>query len=192
LLAKIRASNHPDSAVLNAAYIVESLFDHLGQRDIPDNTILITEGYVDRSISYGIARALGWLPRLALSASGIFPSFDLAILILADRKTRSMRLAERESPSEIDRLSIESHYRFLAAYRAVFRRHATRLVIDTSKAGVDAALERALQRVIDIARLRSAADEMQSGSRRPGERLAGFREYRTFSSLWLDGKRWLF
>jgi dTMP kinase len=151
MLARISPNRHPDSAVLNAAYIAESLLDRLYEREVPENTVLITEGYVDRSIAYGLARQLGWPSRLALKVRHLFPSFDLAILVIADLKTRSARMAERETPSEIDRRSIDAHHRFLAAYRAVFRRHSNRLVIDTSKVDINAALELALARTMEAA-----------------------------------------
>jgi dTMP kinase len=172
LLVKISPNRHPDSAALNAAYILESLLDHFYEKPVPENTVLITEGYVDRSIAYGLARQLSWPCRLALRARRFFPSFDLAILVVADLKTRSARLAQRKNPSEIDRRSIDAHHRFLAAYRTVFRRHANRLIIDTSKVGIDAAVELSLARAMDTVGGWATASEGLD-RRAPADRMPG-------------------
>jgi len=150
-IARVSPNKHPDSALLNAAYIAQALLDHLRDRPVPQNTIIITEGYVDRSIAYGIARRLGWPAQLALRARDIFPRFNLAILVKADLATRKTRLAQRNAPSCIDSRSIESHRRFLAAYRLVFRRHRRRIVIDTSRVGIEDAADVALQHILDTA-----------------------------------------
>ncbi|MEH2500349.1 thymidylate kinase [Bradyrhizobium sp. AZCC 1678] len=159
-IARISPNKHPDSALLNSAYIAQALLDHLRDRPVPKNTIIITEGYVDRSIAYGIARGLGWPAQLALRVRDIFPRFNLAILVKADLATRKARLAQRNAPSRIDRRSIESHHRFLAAYRLVFRRHRRRIIIDTSRVGIDEAVDVALQHILDVAGYRP----VQAGS----------------------------
>jgi cytidylate kinase len=84
-------------------------------------------------------------------ARDIFPRFDLAILVKADLATRKARLALRSVPSRIDSRSIESHQRFLAAYRLVFKRHRRRIVIDTSHVEIEDAVDVALQHIIDTA-----------------------------------------
>lgn len=150
-IARVSPNKHPDSALLNLAYIAQALLDHLRDRPVPQNTIIISEGYVDRSIAYGIARRLGWPAQLALRARDIFPKFNLAILVKADLATRKARLARRDAPSRIDCRSIESHHRFLAAYRLVFRRHRRRIVIDTSRVGIEVAVDVALQHILDAA-----------------------------------------
>ncbi|WP_316169874.1 hypothetical protein [Bradyrhizobium sp. SZCCHNS2017] len=162
LLTKFNPNNHPDSALLNAAYIANALFDWFRLRDAPAGTIFITEGYVDRSIAYGLARRLSWVARLAARASRLFPGFDLAILVTADRPTRTMRMSLRRRPSRIDSRAIESHYRFLAAYRVLFRRHANRVAIDTSKVCVESAVEIALQQVLSCPGYRSIALSMRA------------------------------
>jgi len=151
ILAKINPNNHPDSALLNTAYILDAIVDRVRRRDAPIGTIFITEGYVDRSIAYGLARRLGWVARLAAKARWLFPTFDVAILVTADLATRKARLSLRERPSPIDSRALESHYRFLAAYRLLFRRHRRRVAIDTSKVSVAASLQISLEQVLAAA-----------------------------------------
>jgi thymidylate kinase len=144
LLSRVKPNRHPHSTLLNAGYLGAALLDHLYLRRPPADTIAITEGYVDRSIAYGIAQRLGLPASVALRHAWLFPTFDLAILLTASLQTRRTRMACRPNPSRIDDLSIQSHFRFLAAYRLVFRRHANRLLIDTSRCTANETLEIAL------------------------------------------------
>jgi thymidylate kinase len=174
LLTRIDANKHPDSGLLNAAYIFETLFDLFRDTEVPDNTILITEGYVDRSIAYGLARRLGWPARLGLRLARLFPSFDLAVLVFANLATRSARLIERSGPSEIDRCSIDSHYRFLAGYRMIFRRHQQRLLLNTTTLSQEAALASVVERVMYVANLKMAERECKGRPEDEGWALAFF------------------
>jgi thymidylate kinase len=128
------AGNFARSALLNAGYLVASLFDGvlLALRRQPP--IVLCESYVDRAIAWGVGGRLSLVPLLALRWPDLFVRFDIVVLLHAPLRVRRARLTSRGTPNEVDRVSVEPfmHRRMAAALRKATRRHGRILRFNTS------------------------------------------------------------
>lgn len=138
LLSYVDAPSHPKSRLLNAAYILCGAAEsrRIANWSCHKNELLLCETHVDRSICYGTAIGLRPIPQLALAASRIFPTFDIAILLVASFQERNRRLRLRPHANLIDHMTCRdecTHDKFIAAYRRALRRHREVLEYNTDK-----------------------------------------------------------
>ncbi|MFD8915551.1 hypothetical protein [Streptomyces sp. NPDC059575] len=140
LLRKLPLVRQPDStlvttAYLTAGYVLDSL---LVRTFAPDQagTVLIQDGYVDRTVAFGMAGGPYLAAVLALRWPRVFAPFDVAVHLHAPADARRTRLGAREKPDAVDIRGVEDA-EFAATFTAMLtrgmgRRHKKLLVFDTS------------------------------------------------------------
>ncbi|MFJ4680849.1 hypothetical protein [Kitasatospora sp. NPDC088783] len=124
------------AAFLVGGYALDGLLVHLDPPR-PAGAVIIQDGYADRTIAFGLAGGPYLTAALALWASRVFATFDVAVYLHASPQVRGGRMAERADVDEADRRSVEDE-RFAARFNAsllnfVGRRHRTLLVFDTAE-----------------------------------------------------------
>ncbi|MEU9457110.1 hypothetical protein [Streptomyces sp. NPDC048277] len=135
-LKKLPLVRQPDStlvttAYLTAGYLVDSLLVRAAAPE-PPGSVLIQDGYVDRTVAFGMAGGPYLSAALALRWPHLFAPFDLA----APAEVRRTRLGARETPDAVDIRGVEDA-RFADTFNAMLtlgmgRRHTRLLVLDTS------------------------------------------------------------
>ncbi|RJL21033.1 hypothetical protein [Bailinhaonella thermotolerans] len=138
-LRRLPRVRQPDSALLTAAllgpgYLLDALLVRLRAPE-PPGTVLIQDGYADRTVAFGMAGGPYLAACLALRWP-LFAPFDAAVYLHAPRQVRAARLAERADPDPGDVRSVEDAS-FAATFEAMLvrgmgRRHERLLVFDTA------------------------------------------------------------
>ncbi|ROR42992.1 hypothetical protein [Kitasatospora cineracea] len=124
------------AAFLVGGYALDGLLVHLDP-PAPTDAVIIQDGYADRTIAFGLAGGPYLTAALALWASRVFATFDVAVYLHASPRVRGERMAERADVDEADRRSVQDEH-FAARFNAsllnfVGRRHRTLLVFDTAE-----------------------------------------------------------
>jgi dTMP kinase len=140
LLKKLPLVRQPDStlvttAYLSAGYVLDSLLVRTRACE-PAGTVLIQDGYVDRTVAFGMAGGPYLAAVLALRWPRVFAPFDVAVYLHAPADARRARLGVRETPDAVDICGVEDA-EFAATFTAMLtrgmgRRHKKLLVFDTS------------------------------------------------------------
>ncbi|MGC5000563.1 hypothetical protein [Streptomyces sp. DT195] len=140
LLKKLPLVRQPDStlvttAYLSAGYVVDSLLVRVA-RPTPPGTVLIQDGYVDRTVAFGMAGGPYLAAVLALRWPRLFAPFDVAVYLHAPTDARAARLGRREMPDAVDIRGVQDPA-FADTFTAMLiqgmgRRHDRLLVFDTS------------------------------------------------------------
>ncbi|MGV9322542.1 hypothetical protein [Streptomyces sp. NPDC003660] len=141
LLKKLPLVRQPDStlvtaAYLSAGYLVDSLLVRLAP-PTPPGTVLIQDGYVDRTTAFGMAGGPYLAAVLALRCPRVFAPFDVAVYLHAPTDARAARLGRREMPDAVDIRGVRDPA-FADTFTAMLirgmgRRHDRLLVFDTSQ-----------------------------------------------------------
>ncbi|MEV7215986.1 hypothetical protein AB0O31_23210 [Kitasatospora cineracea] len=141
LLKRLPLVQQARSSAITAAFLVGgyALDGLLVRIDPPRPTgvVIIQDGYADRTIAFGLAGGPYLTAALALWASRVFATFDVAVYLHASPRVRRERMVERADVDEADRRSVEDE-RFAARFNTsllnlVGRRHHTLLVFDTAE-----------------------------------------------------------
>nr|WP_255360223.1 hypothetical protein [Kitasatospora sp. MBT66] len=140
-LKRLRLVRQPDSALITTAYLLGgyAVDAALVRLDPPQPTgaILVQDGYVDRTVAFGMSGGPYLSAALALRCAHLFAPFDLAVYLHAPVETRAERMAGREKVDAVDRRSVEDPafaHRFNAfLLHGMGRRHRNLLVFDTSE-----------------------------------------------------------
>ncbi|MGW8700683.1 hypothetical protein ACWGOK_27800 [Streptomyces eurythermus] len=140
LLKKLPLVRQPDStlvttAYLTAGYVLDSLLVRAGAAE-PAGTVLIQDGYVDRTVAFGMAGGPYLAAVLALRWPRLFAPFDVAVYLHAPADARRVRLGARHAPDAVDIRGVEDA-EFAATFTAMLtrgmgRRHKKLLIFDTS------------------------------------------------------------
>lgn len=140
LLKKLPLVRQPDSTLVTTAYLTAGyMLDSLLVRAVapePAGTVLIQDGYVDRTVAFGMAGGPYLAAVLALRWPRVFAPFDIAVYLHAPADARRARLGVRETPDAVDIRGVEDTD-FAATFTAMLtrgmgRRHKKLLVFDTS------------------------------------------------------------
>ncbi|WP_031072060.1 hypothetical protein [Streptomyces sp. NRRL WC-3742] len=141
ILKRLPLFRQPDSslittAFLGAGYALDAL---LVKADPPQprGTVLVQDGYADRTVAFGIAGGPYLAAVLGLRWPALFAPFDLAVYVHAPIAVRRKRVAGREDIDANDRRSVEDRP-FADLFNAVLlhgmgRRHRRLLVFDTAE-----------------------------------------------------------
>lgn len=144
-LKRLPLVRQPDSALVTGAYLLAGyVLDGVLVRAVaPEarDTVLIQDGYVDRTVAFGMAGGPYLTAALALRCSRLFASFDVAVYLHAPAEVRRARLGLRERPDAVDIRGVEDTD-FAAAFTAMLihgmgPRHRRLLVFDTSQHSPD-------------------------------------------------------
>ncbi|MFB7124578.1 hypothetical protein [Kitasatospora sp. NPDC056273] len=133
-------ARQPDSALTTTAYLFAGFaLDNLLARVQPPAAegceVLIQDAYVDRTVAFGIAGGPYLAARAALRWPQMFASFDLAVHVTADIKTRAERLHGRDHVDVRDLRSAQDEpfaNRFHHALAVMGRRHRRLITVDTT------------------------------------------------------------
>ncbi|MET8698300.1 hypothetical protein ABZW10_05410 [Kitasatospora sp. NPDC004723] len=141
LLKRLPLVRQPQSSAITAAFLVGGYaLDGLLVRldpPRPADAAIIQDGYADRTIAFGLAGGPYLTAALALWASRMFATFDVAVYLHASPEVRRARMAERADVDATDRRGVED-LAFAARFNTsllhfVGRRHRNLLVFDTAK-----------------------------------------------------------
>ncbi|MFF4403817.1 hypothetical protein [Streptomyces sp. NPDC001404] len=141
LLKKLPLVRQPDSAFVTSAYLLAgyvldaALVEHDPPR--PTDAVIVQDGYVDRTVAFGMAGGPYLGAALALRWPHAFAAFDVAVYLHAPIEVRRERLATRVKPDAVDIRGVEDPD-FAATFTAMLvrgmgRRHRNLLVFDTSR-----------------------------------------------------------
>ena len=130
----------PGSGVVTTAWLAGFALDGLLARADPPQpagTVMVQDGYADRTVAFGLAGGPYLAACLALHWPQVFASFDLAVYLHAPAEARVARLAARPDPDANDVRTVrdtEFAETFTAMLvRGMGRRHQRLLVFDTSR-----------------------------------------------------------
>lgn len=139
-LRRLHLVRQPDSAFITTAYLLGGYaVDAALVRLFPPqpDTILVQDGYVDRTVAFGMAGGPYVAAALALRWPRLFVPFDLAVYLHAPVEVRAERMAGRADVDAVDRRSVEdpAFANQFTAYllHGMARRHRRLLVFDTSE-----------------------------------------------------------
>jgi thymidylate kinase len=129
----------PESSAVTTAWLAGFALDGLLSRaDLPRpaGTVMVQDGYADRTVAFGMAGGPYLAACLALRWPRIFASFDLAVYLHAPAEARAARLAVRQDPDANDVRTVRDTA-FAEAFTAMLvhgmgRRHRRLLVFDTA------------------------------------------------------------
>lgn len=130
----------PESGAVTTAWLTGFALDGLLSRvdpPRPAGTVLVQDGYADRTVAFGMAGGPYLAACLALRWPRVFASFDLSVYLHAPAEARAARLAVRENPDANDVRTVRDTA-FAEAFTAMLvhgmgRRHQRLLVFDTSR-----------------------------------------------------------
>ena len=130
----------PESAAVTTAWLAGFALDRLLARidpPRPAGTVMVQDGYADRTAAFGMAGGPYLAACLALRWPRVFASFDLAVYLHAPAEARATRLAVRQDP-DINDVRTVRDTAFAEAFTAMLvhgmaRRHRRLLVFDTSR-----------------------------------------------------------
>jgi dTMP kinase len=130
----------PESAAVTTAWLAGFAIDGMLSRvdpPRPAGTVMVQDGYADRTAAFGMAGGPYLAACLALRWPRVFASFDLAVYLHAPAEARAARLAVRQDPDVNDVRTVRDTA-FAEAFTAMLvhgmaRRHRRLLVLDTSR-----------------------------------------------------------
>ena len=130
----------PESAAVTTAWLAGFALDGILSRADPPRpagTVMVQDGYADRTAAFGMAGGPYLAACLALRWPRVFASFDLAVYLHAPAEARATRLAVRQNP-DINDVRTVHDTAFAEAFTAMLvhgmgRRHQRLLVFDTSR-----------------------------------------------------------
>ena len=130
----------PESAAVTTAWLAGFALDGILSRVVPPRpagTVMVQDGYADRTAAFGMAGGPYLAACLALRWPQVFASFDLAVYLHAPAEARAARLAVRQDPDANDVRTVRDTA-FAEAFTAMLvhgmgRRHQRLLVFDTSR-----------------------------------------------------------
>ncbi|GHE14815.1 hypothetical protein [Streptomyces alanosinicus] len=140
LLKKLPLVKQPDSAFITTAFLTAgyALDALLVKVDPPvrDGTLVIQDGYADRTAAFGMAGGPYLAAVLALRWPRLFAPFDVAVYLHAPAEVRAARLATREKADAVDIRGVQDAA-FAETFTAMLirgmgRRHRALFVFDTS------------------------------------------------------------
>ncbi|MDP4510351.1 nucleoside/nucleotide kinase family protein [Nonomuraea turcica] len=141
LLKRLPLVRQPDSAFittafLTAGYALDALLVAVDPPE-PRQAVIIQDGYVDRTVAFGMAGGPYLAAALALRWTGLFAAFDVAVYLHAPVEERRRRLAVRSKPDAVDIRGVQDPV-FAETFTAMLvrgmgRRHRRLLVFDTSQ-----------------------------------------------------------
>lgn len=141
LLKKLPLVRQPDSALVTGAYllagyVLDGVLVRAAAPELP-GSVLIQDGYVDRTVAFGMAGGPYLSAVLALRWPRLFAPFDVAVYLHAPAAVRRTRLGLREKPDAVDIRGVEDTV-FAETFTAMLtrgmgRRHNKLLVFDTSQ-----------------------------------------------------------
>ncbi|MFB7673173.1 hypothetical protein ACFC26_17365 [Kitasatospora purpeofusca] len=135
-LARQQDSAFTTTAYLFAGFALDNVLARLRPPLHEGCAVLIQDGYVDRTVAFGIAGGPYLAARAALRWPGLFAPCDLAVHVTADIGARARRLdAGREHIDVRDERSARDEPfsdRFHQALAAIGRRHRRLITIDTT------------------------------------------------------------
>ncbi|MEU9338150.1 hypothetical protein AB0D49_34210 [Streptomyces sp. NPDC048290] len=141
LLKKLPLVRQAQSSAITAAFLVggyalDGLLAHIDPPR-PADAVIVQDGYADRTIAFGLAGGPYLTAALALWASGVFATFDVAVYLHASPQVRRERMDMRADVDAADRRSVEDP-QFAARFNAsllnfVGRRHRNLLIFDTAE-----------------------------------------------------------
>ncbi|MFC5724983.1 hypothetical protein ACFP1Z_33060 [Streptomyces gamaensis] len=140
LLKKLPLVRQPDSGFITTAYLLAgyALDALLVKHDPPQpaDAVIVQDGYVDRTVAFGMADGPYLAATLALRWPHVFTKFDVAVYLHAPLDVRRERLMARQKLDAVDLRGIEDPDfadRFTAMLvHGMGRRHRRLLVFDTS------------------------------------------------------------
>jgi thymidylate kinase len=130
----------PESSLVTTAWLAGFALDGLLSRADPPRpagTVMVQDGYADRTVAFGMAGGPYLAACLALRWPRVFAPFDLSVYLHAPAEARAARLAVRRNPDANDVRTVrdtafaETFTAMLA--RGMGRRHRRLLVFDTSR-----------------------------------------------------------
>jgi dTMP kinase len=130
----------PESAVVTTAWLAGFTLDGILSRvdpPQPAGTVLVQDGYADRTVAFGMAGGPYLAACLALRWPRVFAPFDLTVYLHAPAEARAARLAVRQDPDANDVRTVRDTA-FAETFTAILvhgmaRRHQRLLVFDTSR-----------------------------------------------------------
>lgn len=130
----------PESSAVTTAWLAGFALDGLLARidpPWPAGTVMVQDGYADRTAAFGMAGGPYLAACLALRWPRAFASFDLAVYLHAPAEARAARLAVRQDPDANDVRTVRDTA-FAETFTAMLvrgmgRRHQRLLVFDTSR-----------------------------------------------------------
>jgi thymidylate kinase len=130
----------PESAAVTTAWLAGFALDGMLSRidpPRPAGTVMVQDGYADRTVAFGMAGGPYLAACLALRWPRVFASFDLAVYLHAPAEARAARLAMRQNPDANDIRTVRDTA-FAKTFTAILvhgmgRRHRRLLVFDTSR-----------------------------------------------------------
>jgi len=137
LLKKLPLVRQAESSAITAAFLLGGYaLDAALVRVDPPRTggaVLIQDGYVDRTVAFGLAGGPYLSAAFGLWGARWFASFDLAVYLHASPEVRRTRMEGRDEVDSADRRSVEDEA-FAARFNAVLlhgmaRRHGGRLLV---------------------------------------------------------------
>ncbi|MFJ4191904.1 hypothetical protein [Kitasatospora sp. NPDC089509] len=153
LLKRLPLVRQAESSAITAAFLAGgyALDAALVRLDPPrtGDAVLIQDGYVDRTLAFGMAGGPYLTAALGLWAARWFARFDVAVYLHARPEVRRARMESRDKVDFADRRSVEDEAfatRFNAALlHGVGRRHGSRLLVfDTAEHRPEEIAERVL------------------------------------------------
>jgi thymidylate kinase len=130
----------PGSSLVTTAWLAGFALDGLLARADPPqpaSTVMVQDGYADRTVAFGLAGGPYLAACLALRWPQLFASFDLTVYLHASAEARAARLAVRPDPDANDVRTVRD-IAFAETFTAMLvhgmcRRHQRLLVFDTSR-----------------------------------------------------------
>jgi hypothetical protein len=130
----------PASSAVTTAWLAGFVLDGLLSRvdpPQPEGTVMVQDGYADRTVAFGMAGGPYLAACLALRWPRVFASFDLAVYLHAPAEARAARLAVRPDPDANDVRTVRDTV-FAETFTAMLARgmgcrHRRLLVFDTSR-----------------------------------------------------------
>lgn len=141
LLKRLPLVRQPDSGFITAAFLLAgyaldaALVNYDPPR--PKSTVIVQDGYVDRTVAFGMAGGPYLAAALALRWWRVFAPFEVAVYLHAPADVRRTRLAGRTDADPVDIRGVEDAA-FAETFTAMLvrgmgRRHKHLLVFDTSR-----------------------------------------------------------
>jgi thymidylate kinase len=130
----------PESSAVTTAWLagfaLDGLLSRLGRPESA-GTVMVQDGYADRTVAFGMAGGPFLAACLALRWPRVLASFDVAVYLHAPVEARAARLAGRPDPDANDVRTVRDK-EFAETFTAMLvrgmgRRHQRLLVFDTSR-----------------------------------------------------------
>lgn len=149
------------AAFLVGGYALDALLVHADPPQ-PAGTVIVQDGYVDRTVAFGLAGGPFLTAALGLWGARLFARFDVAVYLHASPQVRRGRMANRAEVDSADRRSVED-LEFAARFDAALlhgmgRRHRRLLVFDTADRQPQEMAEQIIAAALALASLTPTTD----------------------------------